>query len=521
MRGGNKIKFRAGERPQPVNEAIGRPYSHPSPYGGWNALGNLSNMSPTEALQMDNFFPAVQDVVLRKGSITWVTGFASAVKKMLPYNGQAVSKMFASTNTGIFDVTASGTVGAAVDTCTNGQWSHVNFTTPGGSFLVLANGSDAVKNYDGAAWTNPAITGVTPSSLSYVTAHQNRLWFVQKNTMNLWYLGIQSIAGAATQFPVGSLFKRGGYVVAAGSWTIDNGAGLSDQFVIVTSEGEIAVYQGSDPATSATWALVGVYTVPLPLGNFPFMDFGGDLLYLSQNGLIPISQLTQSVVIQRSQQISFKIDGAFLDAAEDYKNNVGWEMVLHKSANFLLVNIPVSTDTVAVQFVMNTITRAWCRFTGWNASSWATLGSDLFYGGGGAVYKAWTGLSDSGMPIAAVVAQAYSPLGSRSQKNIALVRPNIGFSDAAQLSMSMDADFRAFAGVTSFAYASVSTGAIWDAGLWDSGLWESGEVTFLPTWNTIPCELGYLHSFRLQISSSQSTFAWTSTDFATRGAGIL
>jgi hypothetical protein len=521
MRGGPKIHFRAGDRAQPVNEAIARPFSHPAPYGGWNARGNLANMPSTDAIQMDNVFPDVQEVELRKGSITWATGFTAPVKMLLAYNGPTTSRLFASTNTEIFNVTASGAIGAAVTTCTSGQWSYVNFTTPGGSFLVMANGFDAVKNYNGTAWTTPAITGVTPSTLSYVTSHQKRLWFVQGASMNLWYLPVESIAGAAVQFPVGSLFKRGGYVVAIGSWTVDSGSGSNDLFVIVTSEGEIAVYQGTDPASSATWALVGVYSVPLPLGNRPLTDYGGDLLYLSQNGIIPVSELAQSVIIERNRQVSFKIDGAFLDAAEAYKGNVGWQMALHKTANFLVVNVPVSVDTVAYQFVMNTITKAWCRFLGWNASCWASLGSDLYFAGGGAVYKAWQGLSDSGAPITGTVIQAYSPLGSRSQKNIGLVRPNIGFSGAAQITMALDADFRSFAGQTTFNYAPTSTAAIWDSSLWGTGLWDSGSVVLEPTWQTIPGELGYLHSFRLQITSSQSTFSWTSTDFATRGAGIL
>jgi hypothetical protein len=44
--------------------------------------------------------------------------------------------------------------------------------------------------------------------------------------MDLWYLPIDSIAGAAHKFPVGALFKKGGHLVAIGAWTLDSGNGL-------------------------------------------------------------------------------------------------------------------------------------------------------------------------------------------------------------------------------------------------------------------------------------------------------
>lgn len=521
MRGLPTIHRRAGTKPKPISEANAMTYSHPAPYGGWNARGNLANMQFTDAIQMDNIFPGVQDVQIRKGYVNWVTGISTPVKTLLAYSGGSVSKLFASTNTDIYDVTANGVVGAAVTTCTSGQWSYVNFATPGGKFLIMANGVDAVKNFDGVTWTTPAITGVTSSNLSYVTTHQKRLWFIENTTMNIWYLPVESIAGAAVQFPVGSLFKRGGYLVALGSWTVDSGNGSNDLLVIVTSNGEIAVYQGTDPASSATWALIGAYDAPRPLGTRPLLDYGGDLLYLSKNGLIPISKLAQSVLIDRSQQVSYKIDGAFLSAAESYGINTGWQMIMHKTANLLVVNVPVSTDTVSYQFVMNTITQAWCRFTNWNASCWATLGDDLYFAGGSKVCKAWQGVNDAGEAIQSTVIQAYSPLGVRVQKNITLARPNIGMSGSVQLAMAIDTDFRTFEGQTMFTYAPPENSAIWDASQWGTGFWDSGTTTIEPRWQTIPCELGYLHSFRLQITTSTSNFTWTSTDFAYRPAGIL
>jgi len=527
MRGPPTLNQRAGHRPTPANEAIARTYAIPAPYKGWNARGNLANMGPLEAVVMDNIFPGVQDVALRPGRSDWVTGFSANVRGLMPYNGGASSKLFAATSAGVYDVTSSGTMGAVVTACTDGRWISVNFRTAGGSYLTMVNGVDSLKLYDGATWVTvtgvsvPAITGVTTSSLNYVSIHKKRQWFVEADTMNLWYLPVDSIAGAATQFPVGSLFKLGGYVVATGSWTLDSGSGVDDLFVIATSNGEIAVYQGTDPASSATWALVGVYEAGPPVGRRPLLDYGGDLLYLSKNGLIPLSKLVQSPVLELSSMVSFNIDGAMLDATSTYAANNGWQAILHRNGTALIVNVPVSADTLSYQYVMNVVTKAWCRFTGWNASCWAVLGSDIYFGGGTGVSKAWIGTSDAGTPITGQVAQSYNSFGMAGQKAISLVRPNLEVSGSATLRMAIDADFKTFNGQTLVTYTPISAGATWDSSLWDTGLWDAGASPVESKWLTVPNDLGYLHSFRLQLTTSSASFVWTSTNYAYKPAGIL
>lgn len=521
-RGPVSAHYRNGVRPPPANEAtsIARP-AFPAPYNGWNARGNLANMSPLEAIVMDNIFPGVQDVSLRRGSASYATGFTQNVRTLISYSGPASNKFFAAASNGIFDISTGGAIGGAVQSCTNGAFSYVNFANSGGNWLILVNGVDAALKYDGTTWTAAAITGVTPSSLCYVTAHQNRLWFVQNNSMNLWYLGTQSIEGAATQFPVGALFKKGGYIVAIGSWTVDSGTGKDDMFVIVTSNGEIAVYAGTDPSSIVSWSLIGVYTSYQPLGTRPLIDYGGDILYLSKVGLTPLTRITQSSFLNATDEVSYNIDGAFLSAAENYGTNFGWQMLTHRAQNMLIVNVPVSSDTLSYQYVMNTITKAWCRFVNWNAACWGNYNGNIYYGGGHSVVEAWTGVSDSGAPIVGSVAQAYSNLGMAGQKNITLVRPNIAFSQPFSVQAALDADFKTFGGQTDIHYTTSNGAAIWDSDLWNTGVWDGGSQILDPKWLSIPGELGYLHSLRVQLQSSQGSVSWTSTDYIARRAGLI
>ena len=518
--------FRAGVKPQPINEANGQTFTLPAPYGGWNANGNLSNMPATDAVQMDNFFPGITDVMTRRGCDNWVTNFPATVKRLMGYEGPLVRKLFASTDAGVFDATSAGTAGAAIFACSNGRWSYVNFSNSGGNFLVMVNGQDDMRVFDGSTWkainavSTPALTGVATSSLVYVNLFKKRLWFVENNSMNLWYLDADAFAGTAHQFPVGSLFTKGGKVVATGNWTLDNGSGQDDYFVILTSRGQAAVYQGTDPSSSTTWNLVGVYDVGIPVGDRPIAQYGGDLLIMTRNGLVAISQFIQSSVIDRNSSITVKIQGALLDFAEAYQYNYGWQTAVFRNGNFLLINVPYSV-TQSFQCVMNLTTKAWCRFTNWNASAWEVFGDNLYFAAGSNVVLAWTGAADNGSPISATVVQAYNYLKYGGQKEVTLVRPHILVTGPTTVSYGMDTDFKNFGGMSMISYIIPNGTGIWDTSHWDAAVWANNTYPIRPSWLTVPAELGYLHAFRLQSISSSANVTWTATNFLYRPAGVL
>jgi hypothetical protein len=52
-----------------------------------------------------------------------------------------------------------------------------------------------------------ASTATDPTTLSYVWAHQRRLFFIKKDSLSAWYLPADSIGGAAVELPLGGVFK--------------------------------------------------------------------------------------------------------------------------------------------------------------------------------------------------------------------------------------------------------------------------------------------------------------------------
>ena len=177
--------------------------------------------------------------------------------------------------------------------------------------LTSASGA-ATANGASAAGSSVAITGVTTSSLTQVWLHKARLFFVEKDSLSAWYLPAAQIGGAASELDLGAIFKKGGTLTFGASWSLDSGAGLDDVCVFVTSNGEIAVYEGDDPSSAADWRLAGVYEISRPLNKHAFFKAGGDLAILTEDGIIPVSEaLRKDRAALQAVAISYPIEDAW------------------------------------------------------------------------------------------------------------------------------------------------------------------------------------------------------------------
>lgn len=503
-----------------------RSTSVPSPVGGLNDRDSIADMDSKDAVILENWWPLPSLVQVRKGSQNHVTGFTAPVETVveyLPPSGN--SQLFAASGQSIFNVTTPGPVGAAVQTgLTNARWQSANITTPGGSFLYLVNGVDSPRLWNGTTWTTitgastPAITGVTTSTLSHVCLFKNRLFFTQANSLSVWYLPVQQIGGTASVLDLGSVFSMGGRIEACFTWTIDAGAGSDDHFVIITSQGEVAVYEGTDPSSASSWRLVGVYRMGRPLGRRCGAKFGGDLVINTTEGAFPLGRALLSSSINRSVALTDKIQNSISEAASAYAQNDGWEVVLFPEGNMMLLNVPAGNGQ-NFQYVQNTITGAWTKFTGWNAYDWVNASTGLYYGGDTAVVKAWTGTTDNGIGIQADGLPAFSYFGQKARnKFFTLVRPNILTNGSPSIDYGLNVDFAPQdpQGTLNF---TPPTGMVWGSMVWGSMVW-GGSLVPLASWNTVGA-VANSASIRLRVLNNGSDVRWTNTDYLHQLGGIL
>lgn len=495
-----------------------------APIGGLNARDSLAAMPPQDAVTLNNFFCSPTSVDLREGYVNWATGLPNWVESLMGYTSATASKLFAASGTAIYDATSNAAVGAAVVSgLTNARFQHANFGTPGGQYLLNVNGADKLRGFDGTVWWADGdgshdITGFNTALAAHINVYKHRVYLVQKNSFIVWYLPLQNIAGAANSLDLSSLFKLGGYMQAMATWTVDNAAGIQEYAVFLSSEGEIALYQGYDPSSSGSWSLVGMFRVGRPVGRRCFAKAGSDIVVISSDGAFPLSKALLTDRYQLSDALSNKIVNLVTNAVSSYGTHFGWEPILSPAGNKFIINVPVVENSQQIQFVMNNITGAWQTFSGWNAACFTMLGDVLFFGGNQIVAKADYGTSDNGANIAGEAKTAFQYFGSPGQlKRWTMVGPTFNVAANIVPAIRLDIDFEDIS-PTQVASYSGATGTPWDTALWDTFLW-AGASTIQADWQGAN-GVGKCAAFHMKLVSQVAT-QWMSITYVYERGAIL
>ena len=495
-----------------------------APIGGLNARDSLAAMPPQDAVILTNFFPTPTTVDLRNGYVKQVTGLPAHVESLMPYINATAKNLFAASGTAFYDVSGTGAVGAPVQTgLTNARWQSTNMETPGGQFLLTVNGADKLHGYDGSVWWTDGdgahdITGVDTATCIHLNVFKNRVYLIQKNTFKAWYLPESSIAGTANVLDLGSLFKLGGFLMAMVTWTIDNAAGIQEYAAFMSSEGEIALYQGYDPSTSGSFSLVGMFRVGRPVGRRCFEKVGLDVIVITSDGAFPLSKALLTDRSQLQDAISAKIIKLINADIAAYNANFGWDIKLFPLGNKLVINVPQQSGTIQYQYVMNTITGAWCVFTNWNANCWAVLEDILYFGGnlGSSPNSAYVAIADTGQSdadnyIFGEVKTAFQYFDAPGRlKRWMMCRPVFMTAGAVGPAIRMDVDFENIAPTSTGTFTSVP-GTLWDTALWDTFPWGDA-VSIKKNWQAIG-GFGYAGALHMKIQNNATSLSWMSVDY--------
>jgi len=497
-----------------------------APVGGWNARDSLAAMPPTDAVYLTNWWPSLGSVNVRNGYSNFATGLPDQVETLMPYAGGTTDKFFAVSNKAIYDITAGGVAGGAVVSgLSNSRFQYTQISNVGGSYLMAVNGQDKLRYYDGTTWSADGgtytITGVDTSTVANILLFKNRIWLLQGNSLNAYYLPTNAIQGAVSAFPLQGVARMGGYLVAAMTWTIDAGYGMDDQLVFVTSKGEVIVYGGTDPTTLSTFSLIGVWQLGAPVGRRCFQKYGGDVILISQDGIVPLAAGLQSDRLDPRVTLTNKIQFAVSTAVTTYGSNFGWDVTYFAKANMLVLNVPVAVGQQQ-QYVMNTISQAWCNFTGWNANCFMIWKDLLYFGGNTVIGQAWNTQADAGTNIVADGKGAFTYAGAPTMvKRFTMMRPYLitnGGTPGLQAAVNMDFD-------DSNPYLAASLnptpalGGTWGSGKWGTMLWGTSQQ-IQKNWQGV-VGTGYSVAPRLKAVTNGLTAQWMATDLVFEPGAIL
>ena len=531
-------------RPEPETLAGGK--SIPAPIGGLNARDALANMPETDAVILDNIFPQPTWVELRKGKKTIAT-FTGVCETVAAYNGISALQLYgAVNNAGVrslfrVDGLAGGPVGSPVvggagnviQPITSTRYDWQQFGTGAAEVLYLVNGVDNPLLFDGTTWysittsSSPyALTGTSPNLLSCVAAYHQRLFFVQGGSLNVWYLAIGTFAGALTQLPLAAYFPLGGALVSIVTVSIDNALGTNDYIAFVSNQGEVVMFQGTDPSQVSTFSLAGHFRIgrPIGVGRRCWQKLGSDAAIICTDGIIMLSQALLTDRSQTRNAISDKIRKAINALTQQFGNNFGWQAQLYPLGSKLFINIPTTENNASYSFVMNTLNGAWCTFgqlnSSWNAFCFETQADALYFGTNGRVCQADTGGDDDGAGITGYAQQAYSYFDSPGQlKCWRMARPVITASGTISIGLALSVDFNNQL-PTGTVQLSQGNSAIWNVSLWSTPTFWGDAVVLTKRWLGIG-GIGYAAALGLQVSGLDVGLQWQSTDYVFEKGGLV
>lgn len=534
-------------RRQPVPPQLAVNYQTitlPAPIKGLSEIENWAYVKPGSASVLDNWFPTQKGLKIRGGTERWLSlpDPVEAVRSGFEYVSGANHRMFAATNTRLFDVSFadSPVLATGVGTITNGNFTAAQFATQGGDWLLIVNDvGDYVRRFNGTIWEylDTAYAGVPSRITASVTApaaiqdgrglthiwkYRNRLFFIQGGTMDAWCLPLNAVGGELIYIPLSGAAKRGGSLLFGASWSMNAGDGLGEKCVFVTTEGELLVFTGTDPTSVTNWRQEGRYDISRPLGKNAHQQLAGDVLILTVDGVVPLSAAIQKDVSALSlAAITLPIEPMWMRELRA-KDVFPWIIAKWDEGDMLLVAFPggktYETKTVAVAHLH---TGAWCRFLGWDATCFMKLRGNLFFGtqDGKVQQVDSTGFDDThfNVTLNKYVGDTYActmvggwEMFQSPPNQVTWFQARAAFFSRArepfepQLAATTDYEFR----IPPPPSAGPDPGVLdlWDQGLWDQAKWDQATPGAAPARNTMWVsigETGFSHAPICQVTIGQ------------------
>jgi hypothetical protein len=494
----------------------------PAPARGIILSENFTFMQPGGAMVLDNWVPTMRGIKLRGGCVEWCDlGEASPVVSGFEYITRNGERMYAATQNKLYDVTTSGFPLAVATTQSDGNYSASQLSNQGGDFLIAVNDSgDAPLRFDGTAWTvldSGEITGpvdtavVAGKNLTHVWKYRGRWFFIEKESMNAWYLPLNAIQGALSMIPLSGAVNKGGSLLFGATWSIDAGDGTDDKCVFGTDQGELIVFTGSDPSVATNWRQEGRYQISKPMGKNAHIPVGGDLLIATVDGIAPISQAITKTAEQLELAMVTRVIKPLWREMVVQRRSFPWTIKKWDEYGGLFVTWPGGRPGELYTGVANSATGAWGRIVGWDAMCFMLNNRRLFFGTqDGRVMEAERSGYDDGVPYTATMVggwemfqQTSATVVWRQARASFLSVPGQPF--VPQISACVD--YVIELPLPPIAGLDPGVPDVWDQGQWDAAKWDQKATLFTPVvrntgWVSVGVT-GFSHAPIVQVTVAQ------------------
>lgn len=469
---------------------------------GVNSIAAFSQLRQGECHYSYNILPSEGGPRTRLGSREWTNGITGTPKTIIPFHGKADDrtddKLFITGSDGIYDCSSSGAGAAtkvytfATTGSTAGYGTYITWTTAAGlQFIQYADSANGLLEYDAAGDTWAPVTGITGLSelvIRHVMVHKLRIWYILADDPNAYYLPVDAKTGAAAAFQLGSKYTIGGDTALLVNYTRDTGAGPDDLFLAISRGGDVLVYAGLDPSAAATWSLVGSWKVgTIPDGRRFAIEYGGDVLLLSVNGLTSVNDLFSAKEVQENVIAPYgKITNRLRDRLVPEIREAGWELNFFAAEGYFVVQSPQrpGNGDEWIQYCLHNTIGGWGFWRGLESQVMGSWRETFYFAkADGSVWYMNGTKDNASIASPAGVDVEFSFLTRFSdmelpgrQKMATLVRPFFVGSTLTSYTAKVIYDYQILE-LVSAGEAGISGGFVWDTGVWDQAIW-GGETPF-------------------------------------------
>ena len=486
---------------------------YPVPIGGINTRDSVMTLGPEYGYIVNNMLARPTGLEVRRGYREWLPkdfSFFDEVRTLMYFAGPGDfgNKLFAcpaAVDSPIYDISTpnlppGAPFVAGVGAFRPGEFSWTNTTTPFNAFLcTVLRGVGYFTYTPSEGWkqiedgTDPGKIefepGVTTANMMFIFTYKNRLWFLEEDAARAWYLDTNQITGKAEPLVLGKFLKHGGGLAFACDWTYDAGSGMDDNLIFVGGNGDMLIYEGSDPESD--FRIKGQWYIGrVPPGRRGWSQYGGDTVIITEYGIVSVSDMVSGRITNPQDQstVGSKYNPTIARFVSDNINNYYWQITSHPNEELLYITAPALDPDFNTQvgFSMSHFSKAWATHN--NIPTFClVVYQGLLYTGSrdGKVYLMFSGDKDgasydgtvAGTEVTGTFQTAFNDMGSPTMNKRASRVRLLGISDGKPSFLAyIRSEYNFTLGVAATPNPPTA-GSLWDVGLWDEATWQSRTAT--------------------------------------------
>jgi hypothetical protein len=162
-------------------------------------------------------------------------------------------------------------------------------------------------------------------NIDNLTMYKGFLYANEIGTLNILYMNAQTadientenwkddifLPEVTDMFNLNGVLQHGGEIFRIDTISNATNNSVTNYLVVISTNGEMLVYDGTSPADIANWKLVGNFKIPIPLNKFCFCKMEGDIVAATSNGLVSLRRIIFGQQSKITEALEWRLSSLF------------------------------------------------------------------------------------------------------------------------------------------------------------------------------------------------------------------